>query len=183
MAVDFHNDGVPLIRISGAKTSVVTLEGCNYLDPAKVRRKWNHFLIEEGDLVISGSASSGLVAEVGKEAAGSVLYTGLMRLRIRDMDLLLKRFFEHFLASPSFDTQVELLKAGSTIAHYGPSHLGKMFIIVPPIEEQRAIVAHIDEASQKIEDGIAIKERQIAALKEFKTSLINAAVTGKIKVI
>ena len=54
---------------------------------------------------------------------------------------------------------------------------------LPPIEEQRAIVAHIDDASQKIEDGIAIKERQIAALKEYKTSLINAAVTGKIKVI
>lgn len=53
---------------------------------------------------------------------------------------------------------------------------------LPPIEEQRAIVAHIDDASQKIEDGIAIKERQIAALKEYKTSLINAAVTGKIKV-
>jgi type I restriction enzyme S subunit len=54
---------------------------------------------------------------------------------------------------------------------------------LPPIEEQQAIVAHIDDASQKIEDGIAIKERQIAALKEYKTSLINAAVTGKIKVI
>lgn len=54
---------------------------------------------------------------------------------------------------------------------------------LPPIEEQRAIVAHIDDASQKIEDGIAIKERQIAALKEYKTSLINAAVTGKIKII
>jgi type I restriction enzyme S subunit len=54
---------------------------------------------------------------------------------------------------------------------------------LPPIEEQRAIVGHIDDASQKIEDGIAIKERQIAALKEYKTSLINAAVTGKIKVI
>lgn len=54
---------------------------------------------------------------------------------------------------------------------------------LPPIEEQWAIVAHIDDASQKIEDGIAIKERQIAALKEYKTSLINAAVTGKIKVI
>jgi type I restriction enzyme S subunit len=54
---------------------------------------------------------------------------------------------------------------------------------LPPIEEQRAIVAHIDDASQKIDDGIAIKESQIAALKEYKTSLINAAVTGKIKVI
>ena len=36
---------------------------------------------------------------------------------------------------------------------------------------------------EKIENGIAMKERQITALKEYKTCLINAAVTGKIKVI
>ena len=35
---------------------------------------------------------------------------------------------------------------------------------------------------RNLEDAIAIKEEQIAALKEYKTSLINAAVTGKIKV-
>lgn len=35
----------------------------------------------------------------------------------------------------------------------------------------------------KTDSAIVIKERQIAALKEYKTSLINAAVTGKIKVI
>jgi type I restriction enzyme, S subunit len=35
---------------------------------------------------------------------------------------------------------------------------------------------------QDREGDIKIKEDQIAALKEYKTSLINAAVTGKIRV-
>jgi type I restriction enzyme S subunit len=52
----------------------------------------------------------------------------------------------------------------------------------PPIEEQVAIVDFISASSKKIEEGIAIKQEQIAALKEYKNSLINAAVTGKIKV-
>jgi len=54
---------------------------------------------------------------------------------------------------------------------------------LPPLTEQRKIVEHIVKQSTKIDDGIAIKQDQIAALKEYKTSLINAAVTGKIKVI
>jgi type I restriction enzyme S subunit len=53
----------------------------------------------------------------------------------------------------------------------------------PPQNEQHEIVEYISQQNVKIENGIAIKERQIAALKEYKTSLINAAVTGKIKVI
>lgn len=55
--------------------------------------------------------------------------------------------------------------------------------IIPSRAEQAEIVLFADEVSAKIDAGIAIKERQIVALKEYKTSLINAAVTGKIKVI
>ncbi|CAN1576129.1 HsdS Restriction endonuclease S subunits [Paracoccaceae bacterium] len=55
--------------------------------------------------------------------------------------------------------------------------------ILSPIAEQREIIQSIEAMMAKINSGIAIKERQIAALKEYKTSLINAAVTGKIKVI
>lgn len=54
---------------------------------------------------------------------------------------------------------------------------------LPPGEEQDKIVAHIDDQSRRIDDAILIKKDQIAALKEYKTSMINAAVTGKIKVI
>ena len=55
--------------------------------------------------------------------------------------------------------------------------------ICPPEEEQLEILSQISQQGAKFENAIAIKERQIAALKEYKTSLINASVTGKIKVI
>lgn len=59
----------------------------------------------------------------------------------------------------------------------------QMKFLLPPVPEQTEILAFIRAAQTKIDDGITIKEAQIAALKEYKTSLINAAVTGKIKVI
>ena len=54
---------------------------------------------------------------------------------------------------------------------------------MPPVEEQVEIAAHLARVTDKINAGSSIKEDQIATLKEYKTSLINAAVTGKIKVI
>jgi type I restriction enzyme S subunit len=56
-------------------------------------------------------------------------------------------------------------------------------IVIPPNEEQDSIVAFIDTVSTKIDDYITIKQNQINTLKEYKTTLIDAAVTGKIKVI
>ena len=55
-------------------------------------------------------------------------------------------------------------------------------LLVPPLDEQLAIVQNVRETSDKFANAISIKKDQIAALKEYKTSLINAAVTGKIKV-
>lgn len=92
------------------------------------------------------------------------------------------RFLLHFYIFADTDKKMRSLYKGlrNTIPK---DSFGAFKTPLPPIEEQRAIVAHIDDASRKIDDGIAIKHRQIAALKEYKTNLINAAVTGKIKVI
>lgn len=54
--------------------------------------------------------------------------------------------------------------------------------VVPSRDEQHEIVQFAADQSEKINAAISTKEDQIAALKEYKTSLINAAVTGKIKV-
>jgi type I restriction enzyme S subunit len=92
------------------------------------------------------------------------------------------RFLLHFYIFTDTDKKMRSMYKGlrNTIPK---DAFGAFKTPLPPIEEQQAIVAHIDDASRKIEDGIAIKQDQIAALKEYKTSLINAAVTGKIKVI
>ncbi|WP_415924975.1 restriction endonuclease subunit S [Streptomyces sp. AK04-3B] len=55
-------------------------------------------------------------------------------------------------------------------------------IPVPPLDEQRAIVAHISEQTSRIDALIAKAEEHIALAKERRSALITAAVTGKIDV-
>ena len=53
---------------------------------------------------------------------------------------------------------------------------------VPPKNEQEAIAAFLNTETRRI-DGLALMVREgIARLKEFRTALISAAVTGKIDV-
>jgi type I restriction enzyme S subunit len=53
-------------------------------------------------------------------------------------------------------------------------------VFLPPIEEQRAIVAYLNRATARIDALIARVERSIDLLREHRTALITAAVTGKI---
>ncbi|APY00547.1 restriction endonuclease subunit S [Lacinutrix venerupis] len=52
----------------------------------------------------------------------------------------------------------------------------------PPIDEQNKIVDFIENGTQKIETAIGLKQQEIAKLKEYKSSLINGVVTGKVRV-
>ena len=62
------------------------------------------------------------------------------------------------------------------------SDLFDIHVSVPPIPEQNEILNYIETASQKIETAIALKQQEIEKLKEYKSSLINGVVTGKVRV-
>lgn len=55
-------------------------------------------------------------------------------------------------------------------------------IPVPPINEQKEMLNFIFTSETKIATAISLKEQEIEKIKEYKATLINSAVTGKIKV-
>jgi len=59
---------------------------------------------------------------------------------------------------------------------------GDIRIPLPPIEEQKEIVKYIKINSDKIENAISLQEKTIQKLKEYKTTLIDSVVTGKVRV-
>ncbi|KGE73284.1 restriction endonuclease subunit S [Spirochaeta lutea] len=181
MAVDFQDEGIPLLRIRNIQGPYVNLGDCNFLDPNKVADKWNHFKCKKTDLLISGSASTGLVCEVNEIGVGAIPYTGIIRLW-PNSGTIAKDFIRWFVSSALFDTQVSIFQAGSTIKHFGPDHLRKMKVPLPPLPEQQSIAAFLDRETSKIDALVSKVETAIERLKEYRISLISSAVTGKIDV-
>lgn len=60
------------------------------------------------------------------------------------------------------------------------NNLGEMYLPVPPLDEQRAVVAHIARETAKLDAARAATERTIALLKERRSALIATAVTGQL---
>lgn len=55
-------------------------------------------------------------------------------------------------------------------------------VAIPPKAEQRAIADYLDQMCAKIDDLLAVTDRAIAQLNEYRQALITSAVTGKIDV-
>jgi type I restriction enzyme S subunit len=60
--------------------------------------------------------------------------------------------------------------------------LGRFGIPLPPLDEQNAIVAHIAEETARLDALRVATEASIVLLKERRSALISAAVTGKLRV-
>jgi type I restriction enzyme S subunit len=56
------------------------------------------------------------------------------------------------------------------------------FFPYPPLHEQTTIATFLDQKTEQIDQTIAIQQQQIDRLKEYKTTLINSVVTGKVRV-
>ena len=71
---------------------------------------------------------------------------------------------------------------GKDLSRLEPSKLPMLRITRPPITEQRAMAAFLDRETARI-DALVAKVRDAGGrLKELRTALISAAVTGKIDV-
>ncbi|HEB9306856.1 TPA: restriction endonuclease subunit S [Campylobacter coli] len=67
-----------------------------------------------------------------------------------------------------------------TRASLGQELLGKLPVIIPPLKEQKQIANFLDEKCEKIDLLIEKTKKQIKLIKEYKTTLINQAVCGRI---
>ena len=96
---------------------------------------------------------------------------------------LFEKYLYHFVRSNTFTEQVTFYAKGMSYPAINSSDLGRLFLAIPPSIEQTAIIAHIETQSAKIDKAIALQEQQIEKLLEFKATLIDGAVTGKMKIV
>lgn len=132
--------------------------------------------VKEGDFVISLRSFQGGIEYAHYQGIISAAYTILTPSNIVN-----SQYIKYLFKSHPF---IELLKTCVTGIREGQNinydMLRKNSIMLPPLSEQQAIVAYIDEKLSKIDRCLADLQAEIDYLKEFKQRLISDVVTGQI---
>jgi type I restriction enzyme S subunit len=95
-----------------------------------------------------------------------------------------EQIFNEYLLYVIYAMNAELYRLtwGSTIPTIGMGDVKEMTTPVPPLHEQQEIVKIVRRRLEKIDDAISLLETKHSLLRERRTALISAAVTGKIDV-
>ncbi len=95
---------------------------------------------------------------------------------------VLPSFLVNYLTTSQAKKYYDLEVTGTTIFNLSLNSIRNMKVPLPPIDEQKGIVQFIAEQYSKYETLIQSSAKQNKLLKERRTALISAAVTGKIDV-
>jgi len=153
----FKTSGIKLINIRNIVNSEINLSNTDkHLSIEEVERKYKHFLLEEGDYIMASSGATwGKIAEVKKEHLPLCLNTSIIKLKSINGELH-NRFLWHFINSIEFTKQIDRLITGSAQPNFGPSHLNKIKIPLPPPKAQKKIANILDS-----NDGYKQKTRAL----------------------
>lgn len=93
-------------------------------------------------------------------------------------------FVDALVRIPIFAQEVTRYSKGvwSSRLRLYPEGFFEVFFPVPPIDEQRVIVAHIAAETNKLQALRSATERTVALLKECRAALISAVVTGQLNI-
>jgi len=153
--------------------------------PQKHKDQFKEYLLQENDIVIGMDrpwVSSGI--RVASISHGDLPCLLLQRVaRIRGNSTMMTQYSKLLLSSKIFLEYFEPMLSGISVPHISSDQITNFQCPVPPVEEQTEIVNYIETATQKIDKAIGLKEQEIEKLKEYKASLINSVVTGKVKVV
>jgi len=103
----------------------------------------------------------------------------LAQIRSNKSDLNGEFLFRLF-QSKLFNQYFEVEANGITRFGLGVDSIKNVVITLPPVPEQIAIATHIHRETGRVDAIIEKIQKQIELLKEYKTTLISEAVTGKI---
>jgi type I restriction enzyme S subunit len=141
----------------------------------------DRYLLRFGDLLVCEGGEVGRTAIWGGELEECFYQKALHRVRPRsDQDAT--RFFYYVMFSLA--NRGVFIAGGNpnTIDHLTAIQLNHYRFAFPPAHEQHAIAGLLDRETEKINALVAKVSDAIDRLKELRTALISAAVTGKIDV-
>ena len=175
-------DGLPLLSVSihSAVSSEEMDEEENIRAKIKIKDKSNYKLVEEHDIVFN-------MMRAWQGAIGAVKVQGMVSpayIVAKPKPGLDSAFFEYQYRSPDFILQMDRNSKGITDFRKRLywDEFKQLVTIIPPLAEQQAIVSHIESQSTQIDRAIALQERHIEQLREYRSVLIHEVVTGKVKI-
>lgn len=154
--------------------SVDTTNTSRFISTAEYEKTYRHFTVDAGDIVVASSGNTyGKVGRISPKDLPLMMNTSVIRFHTSDPKRLNGDFLYAFLRSEAFRNQIESFVIGSAQPNFGPTHLKRMVMPLPPLHIQRFIAGILSSYDDLIENS----RRRITILESMARTLYREALS------
>lgn len=184
-----YPQGTELIEMPYLRVANVKAEGFALDDVAKIKvtpEEAEKYSLKSGELLMTEGGDRDKLGRgtIWHEEISPCLHQNHVFAVTCDENWLLTEYLAYLTASPVGREYFDLTaKKTTNLASTNSNTIMQFKVPIPPVSEQREIVALLDQKCAAINDLIAEKTELISDLELYKKSLIYEVVTGKRKVV
>ena len=172
-----ETDYVPILRANNINRQL-NFEDLVYVHLERVKKEQ---FVKTLDVIIAMSSGSkhlvGKAAQAYKDFEGGFgTFCGLVRVTPKVDRKLIGLFFQ----SPSYRNEISQLSIGININNLRRENIESMVIPLPPIAEQRRIVAKLETLFTQLDTAVDNLKKAQTQLKRYRQSLLKAAFEGEL---
>lgn len=173
---------------SGMKVINVTNLVDGYLDLSRTDRHvsieefenmYRHFEIDEGDIVMASSGNSYAKVSVVRRSDLPLLMNTSV-IRCKPLANLSYDWLLLFLKSELFKDQIDLLITGGAQPNFGPFHLNKIKMMLPPAQDDQDQISRVLIDMDK---ELELLNKSLNKYKTLKQGLMQQLLTGKTRLV
>ncbi|MDY6917222.1 MAG: restriction endonuclease subunit S [Chloroflexota bacterium] len=166
---------VPILRANNIGVEL-SFEDLVYVPLHRVK---DEQYIREGDILIAmSSGSKNLVGKAAQAKWGFCGGFGAFCGLVRASRLLEDRYVGLYLKTPSYREAISRLSSGVNINNLKRDNIESLRLPLPPLGEQRRIVAKIEELFAKLDAGVDALNKVKAQLRLYRQAVLRDAFNG-----
>lgn len=178
---NFFDEGVPFVSAEAVAQGVIDFSKIRgHISEADNHRYSAKYKPEKSDIFMVKSGATTGVTAIVEERTDFNIWSPLAVIRCGGDSM--PRFVLNFMRSKNFLEGITLNWSYGTQQNIGMGVIEKLACPVPSLHEQQAIVDHLDNETAKLDALTSEAQCAIDLLKERRSALISAAVTGKIDI-
>ncbi|WP_191861079.1 restriction endonuclease subunit S [Hanstruepera ponticola] len=169
---DFVEEGIPVVKIGQCKADgTLDFSKCNFIDSNR-KNEFEHVLIFKGHLLMALTGGTlGKVTRVDKDY-GVVVQNYRVGNFFANENILFLDFLNVILESDLFQGLVRERINQNAQPNIGKDNIEKIVMPIPPLEEQKAIVAIVNELFKEVEQLEEQTKTRIQLKEDFVTSAL-----------
>lgn len=170
------DEGIRFINIRCIQNKDINIKIANRINSDDVSEKYQHFLLERDDVVVSTSGTLGRFAIVRDEHLPLLLNTSVIRMRPRK-NTSTWSYLIGYIGSEEFQFELESRATGSVQKNFGPMHLKQIKIKIPPYELLTEFESVVEPIYRKFLQNLS----ECQDLEKLRDTLLPKLMKGEIK--